>query len=208
MDKNIKLLKSELDKPKNEKDEFWEDDLRTKKNLFAAMINKYQSIIQKFQNEEEKIKEIKQTKIIREAEIGLGCELTKEEKEMVLDNPKMVQKIYQEKLQGKAHPTIINFVKDLEDRHHDIKKLEKSILELNQMISTLQSLVQYRGEIIDNITDNINSARVNVENAGRILEDAKEKMERKKKIKCVVSLILIIVLLIIIIPIISKFTKK
>ena len=208
MDKNIKLLKSELDKPKNEKDEFWEDDLRTKKNLFAAMINKYQSIIQKFQNEEEQIKEIKETKIIREAEIGLGCELTKEEKEVILDNPKMIQQIYKDKLQGKPHPEILNFVKDLEDRHHDIKKLEKSILELNQMISTLQSLVQYQGEIIDNITDNINSARVNVENAGRILEDAKEKMERKKKIKCVVSLILIIVLLIIIIPIISKFTKK
>ena len=74
MDNIINTLRSELDK---EKDAI---DFRTKRNLFYAMFQKYQRVIQKFSDEESNMKKIKVTKLIREAEIGIGGDLASEKK--------------------------------------------------------------------------------------------------------------------------------
>ena len=155
MNKIIKDLESDINPPEEEdnkpKKVIDENELRTKKNLFNAMVKKYQRVIQKFQDEESEMKNIKETKLIRNAEIGLGRDLTKKEKEEIIEDPKMIEQIYENKLKGKAHVKLQNAVRDLEERHKDIKKLEKSIIELSKMISELSKLVKYQGEMIDNI---------------------------------------------------------
>ena len=213
MDKIIKELESELKNDQNDenadpniiKDD---SDLRLKKNLFDAMIKKYQNVIQKFQSEESEMKQIKETKLIRDAEIGLGQDLTKKEKENIIEDPKMIQQIYENKLKGKPHNKLQNVVRDLQERHEDIKKLEKSIIELSNMITELNKLVQYQGEMIDNIVENVSKSKDYITKAEKELVAGKEKMKCKKNLKCTIAIIASIALLIIIIPIIVKFTKK
>ena len=213
MDKIIKELESELKNDQNDenadpniiKDD---SDLRLKKNLFDAMIKKYQNVIQKFQSEESEMKQIKETKLIRDAEIGLGRDLTKKEKENIIEDPKKIQQIYEDKLKGKPHFKLQNAVRDLEERHKDIKKLEKSIIELSNMITELNKLVQYQGEMIDNIVENVGKSKDYITKAEKELVAGKEKMKCKKNLKCTIAIIASIALLIIIIPIIVKFTKK
>ena len=213
MDKIIKELESELKNDQNDenadpniiKDD---SDLRLKKNLFDAMIKKYQNVIQKFQSEESEMKQIKKTRLIRDAEIGLGQDLTEKEKENIIEDPKMIQQIYENKLKGKAHIKLQNAVRDLEERHKDIKKLEKSIIELSNMINELNKLVQYQGEMIDNIVENVGKSKDYITKAEKELVAGKEKMKCKKNLKCTIAIIASISLLIIIIPIIVKFTKK
>ena len=86
MDNIINTLRSELDK---EKDAI---DFRTKRNLFYAMLQKYQRVIQKFSDEESNMKKIKVTKLIREAEIGIGGDLTSEEKNKLSKIRKLLSK--------------------------------------------------------------------------------------------------------------------
>ena len=213
MDKIIKELESNLKNDINDenadpniiKDD---SDLRLKKNLFDAMIKKYQKVIQKFQIEESEMKQIKETKLIRDAEIGLGRDLTEKEKENIIEDPKMIQQIYEDKLKGKAHIKLQNAVRDLEERHKDIKKLEKSIIELSNMITELNKLVQYQGEMIDNIVENVSKSTDYITKAEGELIKGKEKMKCKKNLKCTIAIIASIALLIIILPIIVKFTKK
>ncbi len=213
MDKIIKELESELKNDQNDenadpniiKDD---SDLRLKKNLFDAMIKKYHDVIQKFQSEESEMKQIKETKLIRDAEIGLGRDLTEKEKENIIEDPKMIQQIYENKLKGKAHIKLQNAVRDLQERHKDIKKLEKSIIELSNMINELNKLVQYQGEMIDNIVENVSKSKDYITKAEKELVAGKEKMKCKKNLKCTIAIIASIALLIIIIPIIVKFTKK
>ncbi len=213
MDKIIKELESELKNDQNDenadpniiKDD---SDLRLKKNLFDAMIKKYQNVIQKFQSEESEMKQIKETKLIRDAEIGLGRDLTEKEKENIIEDPKMIQQIYENKLKGKPHNILQNAVRDLQERHEDIKKLEKSIIELSNMITELNKLVQYQGEMIDNIVENVSKSKDYITKAEKELVAGKEKMKCKKNLKCTIAIIASIALLIIIIPIIVKFTKK
>ena len=211
MDKIIKELESELKNDQNDenadpniiKDD---SDLRLKKNLFDAMIKKYQNVIQKFQSEESEMKQIKETRLIRDAEIGLGQDLTKKEKENIIEDPKMIQQIYENKLKGKPHNKLQNVVRDLQEK--DIKKLEKSIIELSNMINELNKLVQYQGEMIDNIVENVSKSKDYITKAEKELVAGKEKMKCKKNLKCTIAIIASIALLIIIIPIIVKFTKK
>ena len=213
MDKIIKELESELKNDQNDenadpniiKDD---SDLRLKKNLFDAMIKKYQNVIQKFQSEESEMKQIKETKLIRDAEIGLARDLTEKEKENIIEDRKMIQQIYEDKLKGKADIKLQNAVRDLEERHKDIKKLEKSIIELSNMINELNKLVQYQGEMIDNIVENVSKSKDYITKAEKELVAGKEKMKCKKNLKCTIAIIASIALLIIIIPIIVKFTKK
>lgn len=200
MDKIIKDLEKELE-VKDEKDE---NDIRTKKNLFDSMIKKYQRIIQKISDEESEMKNIKEKKLIRNAEIGIGRDLTKEEKEKVMENPKLIEQIYEERLKGPAHFKIINAVRDLEDRHKDIKKLEKSIIELSNMVTELSNLVKYQGEMIDNIVENISKSKDYVANAEIKLQEGKENMESARKRKCIIAIIVSVILLIILIPILTK----
>ena len=174
MDNIINNIKSQLaSKEKND-----EAELRLKKNLFDAMIKKYQNVIKRFQEEENKIKKIKETKLIRGAEIALGLELVEQEKKEVIENPQIIKQIYSNKLQKKATNKFINALKDLEERHHDIKNLEKSILQLHKMIMELNVLVQYQGEMIDNIVTNISQAKDAVLKGEDKLNKAKKDMEK------------------------------
>lgn len=79
----------------------------------------------KFQNIESEIKNIMQTRIIRDAEIILNRDLEEEERMEFLNNPSQVQKLYENKLTGAAHIKLKNAVADIEERHKDIVKLEK-----------------------------------------------------------------------------------
>ena len=113
-------------------------DLRIKQNLFNSMIQKYKNICIRFSKQESDIKNIIQE---------------------VIENPQMIQQMYENKLTGAAHIKLQNAVRDLEERHRDIKKLEKSILQIHNMVQELNALVKYQGEIIDNVEINIKSAK-------------------------------------------------
>lgn len=153
--KIIKNLKQKLDYSKEEKD----NDFRIKKNLFDAFIKKYQSTVNRFQKIESDIKNDKQTKLIREAEIAINHELNEEERKNLIKNPDILVEIYENKLRGKAPVRLKNAVRDLEERHKDILKLESSINELHKMVNELNILVLYQGGMVDNIAENVNIAK-------------------------------------------------
>lgn len=89
------------------------------------MVKNYEETCSKFQNVENEIKTMMQTRVIRDAEVALNRKLDPQEREEVLLDPTKVQSFYQNKLTGSAHIQLKNFVNDLEDRHRDIQKLER-----------------------------------------------------------------------------------
>ena len=147
VDATIKELKSKFDSRMGTEND--QVDHRIKENLFSAMVKKYKNTCMRIQKEENEIKNIIETKLVRAAEIAVNQELTQEQRQIVIDNPQMIQTMYQNKLTGAAHVRLQNAVRDLEERHKDIKNLEKSILQLHKMIVELNALVQYQGEILD-----------------------------------------------------------
>ena len=204
MDKLIKELRVMLNQDEQNVND---PEVRIKNNLFGAMLKKYQNTCMRFQNEESEIKNIIQTKLVRAAEIAVDEELTEQQKKEVIENPQMIQQMYENKLTGAAHIKLQNAVRDLEERHRDIKNLEKSILQVHQMIIELSKLVQLQGEMIDNIEVNIQKAKDYVIKGEKHIVKAKKNMESARKKRCCILLIIIGVLVVILLPILIAIFK-
>ena len=202
---SMKGIIDSLEQMMKEKQNEDNPETRIKQNLFGSMTKKYQNVCIKFQNLESDIKNIMQTKNIRAAEIVLGKELSDNEKAEVINDPKYVEQIYGDKLKGGAHVTLQNAVADLEERHKDIKNLEKSILQVHNLIIDLSKLVQLQGEMIDNIDANIQKAVNYVHKGEKNLIKAKENMKKARKKKCIILIIAIVILLIVLVPILIRF---
>ena len=208
MDQIIKTLKAKLensdedddDEEEDKKKEKDETDLRIQKNLFDAMIKKYQNVINRYQNIETNIKSEKEKKLIREAEIVINHDLNEEEKQNLIENPKYLQDMYKDQITGQVPVQLQNAVRDLEERHRDIVKLEKSIMELHKMVTELNLLVQYQGEMIDNIAENVNIAKEYINKGEKEVVKSKKNMESARKKKCIVIIVVVVILCIILIP--------
>ena len=204
MDKLIKELRAMLDQDNHNKDD---PELRIKNNLFGATLKKYQHTCMRFQNEESEIKNIISTKLVRAAEIAVNKVLTEEQKKEIIENPQMIQQMYENKLTGVGNIKLQNAIRDLEERHKDIKNLEKSILQVHNMIIELSKLVQLQGEMIDNIEVNIQKAKDYVLKGEKHVEKSKKNMEKARKKKCIIMLIIIGILVVILLPILIAIFK-
>ena len=204
MDKLIKELKAMLN---TEGGDINDPELRIKNNLFGSMLRKYQNTCMRFQREESNIKNIIETKLVRAAEIAVNQELTEEQRKEVIENPQMVQQMYENKLTGAAHIKLQNAVRDLEERHRDIKKLEKSILQVHNMIIELSKLVSLQGEMIDNIEVNIQKAKDYIIKGEKNVDKSKKNLQSARKKKCIIILIIVGVLIVILIPTIIALVK-
>ena len=163
---------------------------RISKNLHGSTVKNFQDTMIQFQSLEAELKSINERMIIRSAEIATGKQFTDEEKKEIVMNPEMAQKMIQDKLSGQAHSKLQNAVRDLEERHAEIKKLETSIMEVHKLIEELAGLVQLQGEMIDDICENIAVSKTNVTDAEENIIKAKENMISARKKNVLYSLLL------------------
>ena len=172
---------------------------RISKNLHGSTVKNFQDTMIQFQSLEAELKSINERMIIRSAEIATGKQFTDEEKKEIVMNPEMAQKMIQDKLSGQAHSKLQNAVRDLEERHAEIKKLETSIMEVHKLIEELAGLVQLQGEMIDDICENIAVSKTNVTDAEENIIKAKENMISARKKKCIILMVVAVILAIIMI---------
>ena len=172
---------------------------RISKNLHGATLKNFQDIMIQFQSLESELKSINENMIIRNAEIASGKKLSNEEKKEIIMNPEMAQKMIQEKLSGQAHTKLQNAVRDLEERHAEIRKLETSIMEVHKLIEELASLVSLQGEMIDDICENIAVSKSNVNDAEENIIKAKENMISARKKRCWILMIVAVIITVLVV---------
>ena len=166
---------------------------RISKNLHGATVKNFQDAMIQFQSLESELKSINERMIIRSAEIASGKKLTDEEKKEIVLNPEMAQKMIQDKLSGQAHSKLQNAVRDLEERHAEIRKLENSIMEVHKLIEELAGLVKLQGEMIDDICENIAVSKSNVNDAEENIIKSKENLMSARKKMCIIIIILLVI---------------
>ncbi|KAI7878636.1 t-SNARE [Lichtheimia hyalospora FSU 10163] len=84
---------------------------------------------------------------------------------------------------------------EVQNRHEDIKHIEKTIVELHQMLADMSMLVDQQGEMMTNIEQNAEYAVGHVQQGNTIVDRAikQAKATRHKKWICLVLFILICV---------------
>uniref|UniRef100_A0A1I8HJ20 t-SNARE coiled-coil homology domain-containing protein n=1 Tax=Macrostomum lignano TaxID=282301 RepID=A0A1I8HJ20_9PLAT len=97
---------------------------------------------------------------------------------------------------------------DIEARHEDIIKLEKSIKELHDMFLDMAMLVESQGEMVDRIEYNVQQAVDYVEAAKRDTKKAVKYQSKARKKKIILLVCLLVVLICIVGGIIGGVVMK
>ncbi|KAH3891408.1 syntaxin-like isoform X1 [Dreissena polymorpha] len=145
-------------------------DLRIRKTQHATLSRKFVEVMNDYNACQIDYRERCKGRIQRQLEIT-GKTTTNDELEEMLESGNLqvfTQDIIMETQQAKQT------LADIEARHADIMKLEKSIQELHDMFMDMAMLVEQQGEMIDRI-------EYNVEHAVDYVEAA--KMDTKKAVK-------------------------
>ncbi|KAM3917760.1 syntaxin-4 [Leptodactylus fuscus] len=95
---------------------------------------------------------------------------------------------------------------EIEARHDEILKLEKSIVELHDMFMYLAMEVEAQGETVDNIEKNILHSTDYVEKAKKQLGQAVENKQKARKKKVYIAICLAIFLIVIILIVTVSLT--
>ena len=74
-------------------------------------------------------------------------------------------------------------LEDIQNKHRDVMKIEKSILELQQLFMDMAVLVAAQGEAIDQIAIYVESAVNDTEAGVKDLTQAVEIQKRTRKVK-------------------------
>ncbi|XP_076333534.1 syntaxin-like [Tachypleus tridentatus] len=168
-------------------------DLRIRKTQHTALSRKFVEIMTDYNKTQTDYRDRCKDRIQRQLEIT-GRATTDDELEEMLesDNPAtFTQGIVIET--QKAKQTL----EDIEARHADIVKLEKSIRELHDMFMDMAMLVESQGEMIDRIEYNVQQSVDYIDAAKRDTKKAvkyQSKARRKKIIMFICLAVLMVIL--------------
>uniref|UniRef100_A0ABM5GCZ1 t-SNARE domain-containing protein 1 isoform X3 n=1 Tax=Pogona vitticeps TaxID=103695 RepID=A0ABM5GCZ1_9SAUR len=95
----------------------------------------------------------------------------------------------------------------IREREETIQKIESDMLDVNQIIKDLASMVYEQGDTIDSIEANIETASSNVESANEQLAKASQHQRRARRMKCCLisgGLAILLVFIVIIVVSVKK----
>ncbi|XP_029384012.1 syntaxin-4 isoform X3 [Echeneis naucrates] len=95
---------------------------------------------------------------------------------------------------------------EIESRHEEILKLERSIKDLHDMFQYLAMEVEAQGEMVNRIETNINQSANYVEKAKESTEKAVTYQQKARKKKIWIAICLAILILILVISVVTTFT--
>lgn len=88
------------------------------------------------------------------------------------------------------------------EREEALRKLERDIVDVNQIFKDLGMMVHEQGDVIDSIEANVEVASASVEQGTDQLRQARDHQSKARKKKCIIITIVVIILaLVIIIPV-------
>lgn len=99
-------------------------------------------------------------------------------------------------------------VRDIEDRHLDILKLERQVLEVYELFKDLATLVDIQQESLDVIENRIGKAKDYVEKAEGQLAEAEVYQKRTRKKQCCLLILLLAILIAILAPVLGTQLSK
>ncbi|KAF9581126.1 Plasma membrane t-SNARE, secretory vesicle fusion, partial [Lunasporangiospora selenospora] len=167
----------------------------TLKEKFLNTLRRYQTV-ENDARQKYKARMERQYKIVRP-------EATPEEISQAVESDNQ-QVFAQSVLQSTRYGDADRALREVQSRHDDIKKLEKTIVELHQLFMDMETLVVEQGEVIKNIEDTADQTGTQLDVANKEVDTAigNARGARKKKWIClIISIILILVIVLIVLKV-------
>ncbi|KAI8143243.1 t-SNARE [Fennellomyces sp. T-0311] len=162
----------------------------------SALKKRFIETIQRYQDIERTYQQKYRQRVERQIRI-VKPDATPDEIEKVFDSDESSQ-IFAQSLMNTNRSGHANAVlNEVQSRHDDIKKIEKTILELHQLFMDMQMMIEVQGETLNNIETQVESTVVDLEQGNKDIGKAivSARATRAKKWCCFVITIIILVVI-------------
>ncbi|CAO3618623.1 unnamed protein product [Cunninghamella echinulata] len=170
-------------------------DLPMRKTQHAALKKKFIESIQRYQDIERTYQQKYRQRVERQIRI-VQPDASPDDIERILDSDEASSQIFQQSLMssnrsGQAR-AVLN---EVQTRHDDIKKIEKTILELHQLFMDMQMMIETQAETINQIEQHTETAVLDLEQGNKDVSKAivSAKATRAKKWCCFFIFIIILI---------------
>merc|ERR1712113_1246794 len=168
--RNLKLAKNE-DKS---------SELEVRRTQTQAAAQRFFQVWTEYNNTQNEFRENNKKALIRNMKI-IDPESNLSEEEVEAGDFTVLSSIIKESQQAKED------LKKLEDRHLEMVKLEKGIMEVHEMFLEISVLVESQGESVNRVEDSINHAAQNAEQGRQQLVEAEKKKKSARKLKFILA---------------------
>jgi len=172
-------------------------------NMYQTHIRRFHAVMNDYNAASHEFKQNLQDRTRRQLKI-VDSKISDDEIERIVEsgqaNDVIKQALISENLQ--------EVVRDIEERHLDILKLEQQVLEVYELFRDLATLVDLQQESLDVIENRISHARDYAEKAEVQLQEAEQYQTKARKRKCMILIVLLIILIVILAPILATQLSK
>eukprot|EP00397_Hematodinium_sp_SG-2012_P025381 GEMP01026509.1.p1 GENE.GEMP01026509.1~~GEMP01026509.1.p1 ORF type:complete len:299 (+),score=61.09 GEMP01026509.1:211-1107(+) len=194
--KSLTIAKTKMDQMKHEEEGSTSppQQMAIRKNMYAALIRKFSDVVKEFHAQEELYRKQIAEKTQRQLQLAFPDKSESEITEMVADGQDTAQVVKQK--MGGTHASVLDALNRVQDKYKDVRRLEKSMQELNQMYMDMAKLVDYQGEMVDSIVHSVTRANEYVESGHEELVSANKSMKKKRKLMCMSTCCIVVVVVI------------
>ncbi|KAG5450437.1 Syntaxin-1A [Clonorchis sinensis] len=178
--------------------------VRVRRTQHSTITRRFMDVMAAYNKEQTDYRDACKAQIKLKLEIA-ECPRTDEELEQMLesDNPQIfTQGILMDTQQARQNAA------DIEARHEDILKLEKSIRELHELFIDLAALVDSQSELLDRIEYNVDATQDHITGAVVATKKAKEYQKKSRKTKIIIGCVVGGVILLLLIILISSLVPR
>jgi len=199
--KQLEFIKNENDKYAKEHKDSAKHQMRT--NLYQTHVRRFHQIMNDYNLVSNDFRQALQDRTRRQLKI-VDKDITDDEVEKIVESGKAQEVIKQALMSD----DLDDVVRDIEERHQDILKLERQVLEVYELFRDLAQLVDLQQDSLDVIDARIQSAKNYTERAEVELTEAEDYQKKARKRQCIILGIVIAVLVVILAPTLSTVLKS
>lgn len=171
-------------------------------NLYSTNIRKFHAVMNEYNSASYDYKQGLQERTRRQLKI-VDSSITDEEVEKIVQSGQAQGVISKALISENLQDTI----RDIEERHHDIMKLEQQVLEVYELFKDLATLVDLQQESLDVIENRITNAKAYAIKAEDQLMQAEGHQKKARRKKCCLLVVLLVIVVIMLSAIIANAVK-
>jgi len=197
-------IKNSLDAIKKSNQDFKKDNKDSAKaqmriNLYQTHIRRFHQVMNDYNGASQEFKQNLQERTRRQLKI-VDSTISDDEIEKIVSSGQangVIKKVL-------ISENIQDVVRDIEERHLDILKLETQVLEVYELFKDLATLVDIQQESLDVIENRITNAKAYTEKAEVELKSAENYQKKARNKQCCLLLLFLAILIAVIAPILAN----
>lgn len=203
-----KQIKNSLDKIKADNDRYQRDNensatTQMRLNLYQTYIRKFHQVMNGYNQAAHDFRKALTDRTRRQLQI-VDSNISPEQIEKILDSGQAEEFVGQ----ALVSEDLDNVVREIEERHKGILRLEAQVMEIYQLFQDLATLVDIQQETLDVIENRIKTAKDFTENAVQDLKKGEEYQIKTRKRTCCILFLVLGILVAILAPILATVVKK